>query len=428
MKPLLSKTTRPFIIYVLIVLGISVPVYYFVVDAIWRSELDEHNRIIADKTAYELNHLNLSDTQLQNSIALWNDIQPGTKIKSIKPDDDLKDKVYTIDKQKSHTKPKHVNRFRCLSTVITINKNQYRFTVKTNIEETRETITAIATITIFFFIILVAGLLLLTRKLSKTVWRPFHHTLKRLKAFNLNNHAKIEFNKTDIKEFEELNQSLNRLIEQNVSVYKTQKEFTENASHELQTPLAILKNKMDVLLQSDDLTEKQYHIVEQMNRALTRSAHINKNLLLLAKIENRQFDNAELTGFDTVLVQSLDTLQEHFREKDIHVDTHIDPGTEVKSNSSLTEVLVNNLLTNAIRYTAPGGSVRVLLSTSGLTIANSGKEALPPGLLFKRFSKMAAGNTGSGLGLSIVQEICRLYGWSIGYRFESSKHTFTVTF
>lgn len=428
MKPLLNKTTKPFIIYVLVVLAISVPVYYYMVDSIWQAELDEHNTIIADKTAYELNRLNLSNEKLQSSIELWNSIQPGTNIQNIQRGANLKDSTYTIDKQRTYSAHESLDRFRCLSTIITVNGTPYRFTVETNIEETRETVAVIAAITIFFFIIIVIGFLMLTRRLSTTIWKPFHNTLDKLKTFNLNNHTKIEFGITNTKEFEELNQSLKKLIAQNVSVYKTQKEFTENASHELQTPLAVLRNKIDILLQSDDLTERQYYIAEEMNNALTRSSRINKNLLLLAKIENSQFDNSELIGFDTLVVQSMDGLEEHFKEKHINAGSSIQSGVEVKGNTSLTEVLINNLIINAIRHTSPGGAIRVVLSKSSFEVRNSGGQALDTDLLFKRFSRMSADNSGSGLGLSIVQEISRLHGWVVKYNFENNEHIFSITF
>jgi signal transduction histidine kinase len=130
--------------------------------------------------------------------------------------------------------------------VIYIQGKPYLFTIQTNIEESHETIAVIALITVFFFVIIVVGLLYLNRKLSASIWKPFRGTLDQLKTFNLNSQNKIAFPASDTSEFEELNQSLYKLIERNVSAYKTQKEFTENASHELQTPLAIIKNKLDL--------------------------------------------------------------------------------------------------------------------------------------------------------------------------------------
>ncbi|WP_431609697.1 sensor histidine kinase [Chryseobacterium sp. 'Rf worker isolate 10'] len=426
MKPLLTKTTKPFLIYVLIVLMISIPVYYFVVDTIWKNELDEHNQIIVEKTAYEFNQLQLSEEALDKSLELWNHIQPETNIERISPSQVKRDSVYTYEKHLPFISEQKKERYRCLEKVIYIHGKPYLFTIQTNIEESHETIAVIAMITIFFFVMIVVGLLYLNRKLSSSIWKPFRSTLDQLKTFNLNSQNTIEFPASDTTEFEELNQSLYKLIERNVSTYKTQKEFTENASHELQTPLAIIKNKLDLLLQDQNLTEKQYSIAEDMNRALTRSSRINKNLLLLAKIENNQFDSSEIISFDNLLHQSIDILEEHFEQKNISVTEHISTAVEVSGNNILTEILINNLIINAIRHTSPGSSISIQLTHSVFEISNSGTEKLDTNLLFKRFSKLSTDNSGSGLGLSIIQEICRFHHWTISYRFENQHHVFSV--
>ena len=425
MKPLLSKTTKPFIIYVLIILVISIPAYYLVVDAIWKHELDEHNDIVARKTASQINSLKLSEEKLIETIQLWNDVQPSTNIRKLEKNDNLKDSIFIVEKPHDFLHFEEVDRFRCLSKVIYLNKKPYRFNIETNIEETQETIFFISITTVFLFVLIVGGLLVLNRRLSKSVWKPFRETLDQLKTFSLNNQTKIEFSKTDVSEFDELNQSLTKLIEHNVSVYKTQKEFTENASHELQTPLAILKNKLDILLQNQDLTEKQYQIAEEMNRALSRSSRINKNLLLLAKIDNKQFDS-ETFHLNEVLNQSLEILQEHFEQKNISVNTEISDNVKVNGNIGLTEVLINNLIINAIRHTSINGSISIKLNNSVFEVSNSGTEKLNSDLLFKRFSRFSKDNNGSGLGLAIVKEICKSQNWTIDYRFENYNHIFSV--
>lgn len=426
MKPLLTKTTKPFLIYVLIVLMISIPVYYFVVDTIWKNELDEHNQIIVEKTAYEFNQLQLSEEALNKSLELWNHIQPETSIERISPSQVKQDSIYTYEKYLPFISEQKKERYRCLKKVIYIHGKPYLFTIQTNIEESHETIAVIALITIFFFVVIVLGLLYLNRKLSSSVWKPFRSTLDQLKTFNLNSQSTIEFPASDTAEFEELNQSLYKLIERNVSTYKTQKEFTENASHELQTPLAIIKNKLDILLQDQNLTEKQYRIAEDMNRALTRSSRINKNLLLLAKIDNNQFDSSEIISLDLLLHQSIDILREHFEQKNISVTEHITNEVQVRGNNILAEILINNLLINAIRHTAVGGSISVQLTHSVFEVSNSGTEKLNTDFLFKRFSKLSTDNSGSGLGLSIIQEICRFHKRSVNYRFENQHHIFSV--
>ena len=395
------------------------------VDAIWKHELDEHNDIVARKTASQINSLKLSEEKLIETIQLWNDVQPSTNIRKLEKNDNLKDSIFIVEKPHDFLHFEEIDRFRCLSKVIYLNKKPYRFNIETNIEETQETIFFISITTVFLFVLIVGGLLFLNRRLSKSVWKPFRETLDQLKTFSLNNQTKIEFSKTDVSEFDELNQSLTKLIEHNVSVYKTQKEFTENASHELQTPLAILKNKLDILLQNQDLTEKQYQIAEEMNRALSRSSRINKNLLLLAKIENNQFENSEI-HLDELLNQSMEILQEHFEQKNISVKTEISDNVKVNGNIGLTEVLINNLILNAIRHTSINGSILIRLSQSEFEVSNSGTDKLNGDLLFKRFSRFSKDNNGSGLGLAIVQEICKSQNWTIDYRFENYNHIFSV--
>jgi signal transduction histidine kinase len=426
MQALLSKTTKPFLVYVLIILLVSVPVYYFVIKVIWMGELDEQNQIMAKTTEAQFGQLAIPENELKEKIRFWNQIQPGTYVEAIAPGSTVKDSIFTASSQSLNLADKTNDDFRVLVTTIHINGKPYYFRSVTNYEDTKETVAAIAIVSLFFFGCIIAGLLVINNRLSKTVWLPFRDTLSKLKGFNLNNQVQIDFENTNTIEFNELNQSLNRLVQHTVSVYKTQKEFTENASHELQTPLAILKSKLEILLQSDELTEKQYQIVEEMNKALARSARINKNLLLLTRIDNSQFDSSALIAFDTVLMQSLDMLQEHFEQKNIRVITSIATGVQAKGNSDLTEVLVNNLLLNAIRHTAPGGSVHISLSKPVFEVANEGQQALDPALLFKRFSRFSADNNGSGLGLSIVQEIGRFHNWKVQYRFENSFHIFSV--
>lgn len=427
MKPLLSKTTKPFIIYVLIVLTISIPVYYFVVDFIWQEELDEHNTIVAEKTSYEFNRSDIGQEEIQQNITLWNKIQPGTNIERINSNQIKPDTIFTEEKFKPFSADKKIERYRCLKKVIYIKNVPYLFTIETNIEETEDTVMIIGLVTGFFFIMIVVGLFILNRRLSKTIWEPFRDTLGKLKKFNLNTNNQISFNRTDTIEFEELNESLRKLIDHSVSVFKGQKEFTENASHELQTPLAIIKNKLDILLQSKDLTDEHYAIIEEINIALSRSSRINKNLLLLAKIENSQFDIVEMDIYE-LINHSLGNLEEHMNQKTIVFSSDMDKNVRSKGNISLTEILINNFLINAIKHTDYGGSINVELVPGCFTVSNSGTEGLNPELIFTRFKRFSNDNSGSGLGLAIIKEICRFQNWEISYNFKNNFHHFSVKF
>ncbi len=428
MKKLLTKTLRAFTIYSLAVLAASVPAYYYLVDSIWLRELDEHNEIIADRIENELNRLRLTEAELARSIELWNKIQPGTNLEAVRPAAHLPDSVYTIMRPNPYAGDDTKDRFRGLSKLIRVNGHPYRLTVETNVEETEETVLAIAAITFFFFLVLVVGFLILNRRLSAQLWRPFRSTLARLKAFHLNQQAPVRFDRSDTLEFEELNTALDKLLGHSISVYKTQKEFTENASHELQTPLAIIKNKLDLLLQKEPLTGRQYEIIEEINRALTRITRINRNLLLLARMENHQFDDNETVDISILTGQCLEQLKEHSDNKGIHVGTVLEQHVTTQGNKGLIEILINNLLLNAIRHNRPGGTIDVFLSKEELSVSNSGGEALDDAAMFKRFAKTSHEHAGSGLGLAIIKQVCNRHDWTISYLYEESLHHFSIRF
>jgi signal transduction histidine kinase len=428
MKKLLNKTLTSFTIYSLFVLLASIPTYYYFIDSIWISELDENNELIAEKIEKELVKLQLSEIELQKSIFLWNKIQPNTNLIKATQTNVIKDSTYTIFRKNPYLNYEDINRFRGLSKTIILNQKNYILTVESNLEESSETVVAIAQITFAFFVLLLIGFLILNRVLSFRLWKPFRSTLEKVKTFNLNNNSEIEFEKSTTFEFEELNMALSKLIEQNIKVYKTQKEFTENASHELQTPLALIKGKLDLLLQEKELTTNQYQIIEEINKSLTRISRINKNLLLLAKIENNQFQETTTIEISKLMSHSLEVLEEHFQHKNLVIQTQIEENLTKKGNSTLIEILVNNLLLNAIRHSKQNEKVKVSLTQNELTISNFGNSALDEKELFTRFVKVSNSSLGSGLGLNIIKQICNSHQWKVSYQFENNFHVFLVKF
>lgn len=425
-RKLLDKSLKSLIIYALVVLSASIPVYYFLVDYIWTKELDEHNEIVADRIESKFNAMSLSDVQLQKSIKLWNDVQPEVSIKELKNVKSKKDSPYTAFRKNIHSDEANFDRFRVLEKSIKINHQPYRIIVETNIEETEETVVYIAAVTFLFYLILVVGFIILTRKLSDSLWKPFRKTLSQLQSFELNDAQDIQFEKTTTKEFVELNEALQKLIDNNIKTYQSQKEFTENASHELQTPLAIIRNKLD-LLQQQHLSETQYHLVEDINSSLGKMSKINRNLLLLSKIENQQFVQQDDFYFDELLTQNLELLQDFFDEKHLKTQVSIEK-FPIKSNKNLTEILVNNLLTNAIKYAPQDSEITIELNSHYFKIQNIGSETLDKNKLFQRFYKTSVANKGVGLGLAIVHQISIANNWKLNYSFQDEKHEFIVTF
>jgi len=427
MNNLLQKTLKPLTIFSLVVFVLSIPTYFFMIDRIWLSELDENNKLIAQRIENQFNNQQITDEKLDESIRFWNDFQTVSKIKPIwKPLQ--KDSVYTIYRQNPFLEKKSIDRFRGLITSIEINDKNFTIVIETNIEEAEETLVYIALVSVLFFLILTIGFWILSKKLSKKLWKPFRYTLQKLKSFRLNNHTTIEFPRTDIIEFHQLNIALDKLLQNSVSVYKSQKEFVENASHELQTPLAIIKNKLDLFLQDKSLTSKQYNIIEQINRSLLRMSKINKNLLLLSKIENKQFKNIQIFNIYDIVKNLIVELEDFTKNKNIFINISVSENYSIQSDKYLAEILIYNLILNAIQHTEKNKTINIELKSDELIVSNPGDKELDENTIFERFRKSNLQSKGSGLGLAIVKEICNNNNWKINYTFQNKQHHFVLKF
>jgi len=426
MSKLLHKPLKAFIVYALVILVCSIPAYYYLVDSIWLEELDEHNQIVKEQTESGFNRLKEHGDDLKRSIALWNEVQPSNKLLPASANNQ-QDSIYTVMRTTFHNGSAETDRYRGLSTYVQIHGQAYHLSVETNVEEADETVLAISFITCIFIVLLIVGFILLNRHLSKRIWGPFWNTLDKLKHFDLNSSYKIDFSKTDIEEFEELNQVLSKLVESSILTFRQQKEFTQNASHELQTPLALLKSKIDLLIQDASLTSEQRQIIESLDASVARVTRLNKNLLLLAGIENKEY-SADKVDLSTLLSSQLELFREFAEIKNHAISASIEKEVWVKSNESLLEILVTNLLSNAIRHSSNEGNMTVALDQKHLTVSNSGPVPLNEHDLFKRFISASSHNPGTGLGLAIIMEISEKYNWKVSYTYEQGNHIFSVNF
>lgn len=289
-------------------------------------------------------------------------------------------------------------------------------------------IMAVTVLTTLFFVLMMGGFILINKRISKHLWKPFYNSLEQIRDFNLHQQQPVAFVDTDIEEFTELNRRLKQLISGNIAAYAQQKEFADNASHELQTPLAIVQSKLELLLQSQPLNHTQYELIEDAIRALNRVSRINKNLLLLTKMENSQYMGQEDIDLSELLDNTLQMLMPFINNKQLKVKKEITPQCYVHGNRILVEILVNNLLINAIRYSTEFSNVELTLFNDHFIISNSGQGPLEQDQLFKRFGNASSQKPGTGLGLAIVKEICTRYNWEISYDYHNSSHRFMIHF
>lgn len=287
---------------------------------------------------------------------------------------------------------------------------------------------AVTLLTVLFFALLLTGFILLNRRISQRLWQPFYNSLAKIKHFSLEQNKAIQFDKTEIDEFAQLNQSLDKLITGNIAAYTQQKEFAENASHELQTPLAIVQSKLELLMQSQQLTTEQYNIIEDALKALSRVSRVNKNLLLLTKIENSQYMEKDTIDVQELLANLIPQFETVAAGKQIKLTIQVQTEVTVNGNRALVEILLNNLITNAIRHSEAGSNILIELTPKSFIISNPGERSLQTEQLFKRFASATIQQPGTGLGLAIVKQICNRYGWIIQYVFNNGRHVFTLHF
>lgn len=284
---------------------------------------------------------------------------------------------------------------------------------------------------LIIFLAICLSLFITMRFATKRLWRPFDDTLRKAERFNLAQGEVPVFRATDIREFERLNHSLEQLMRKDHEVYRIQKEFTENASHELQTPLAIVRSKLDLLIQ-EELTESQTHLVSDLYGLTVRMGHLNRNLLLLAKIDNAQYAATE--EVDTAaLLSGLRPLYETLMDDGARLrvdDRRSDRNAMVRANAVLLECLLKNLVVNAIRHSARGSEVLVVVEDGCLTVSNTSADGKPldTDSLFHRFRSGDVRQKGNGLGLAIVKAVCDLHHWTVEYRFAGGRHCFSVHF
>ena len=295
--------------------------------------------------------------------------------------------------------------------------------------ETNEIIKTIAIILASLYFFIVFMLVVSGRLLTQRIWKPFYQTLDSIKAYSFTNHKPLHTVKSNIDEFELLNQSLKILTENNYKAYISQKQFIENASHEMQTPLSVILSKCELIYQDPKLLKNTAVEVEKIHDAANRLSKMNQSLLLLTKIENKQFSDKSPESVSEHILKIIDFFDEIKEKKNLQLNVDLDSNTIVNANHILLEIMLTNLIKNAFIHNVEQGTVGISLKSNKLVINNS-RQSLPieKDRFFKRFGKQSDNKDGLGLGLSIVKEICEIHNWNITYTMDEKSISFSVLF
>lgn len=308
-------------------------------------------------------------------------------------------------------------------------KNHQRLVIRTSTVEEDELIYDLTTALIVLYLLLVISIVVVNGYLLNKAMRPFYKILDKLKKYQFGISASEQEQNYMIKEFDELNVEINEMIERNELVFYQQKQFIENASHELQTPLAIVINKLDLQIQNEDLDEKTLNLLAEVKNDLRRMVGLNKSLLMLSKIENSQFNKTSGVDFNAMITKLVQNYEDFIEFKKVQVNI-IEKGYFIADfNQDLADILLSNLLKNAVKYNNEAGILNIMIENDRLTFQNSGMSvALDKSRIFNRFYKQGPDHTSTGLGLSIIQTIIKQYpGWEISYEFEDQMHYFILT-
>jgi two-component system sensor histidine kinase QseC len=304
----------------------------------------------------------------------------------------------------------------------------YIVTVSQSKTETEQLLRLIILITLGMTALILGLNYLISRTLVNRLWQPFYTTIGLIGRYKIASRKPLELPNVAIDEINLLNTHLNEMTERIHKDYRSLKEFTENASHEMQTPLAIIRSHVDGLLQDETMSEKSIRQLVSIEDAVGKLSKLQQALLMLAKLENRQFDEKVSIDLSEVIENWIVTFSDLFKSGGILIDTQYRKSI-VSIHPYLADILVSNLLKNALRYTPKGGLVTIAMSSFYFTISNTAlNESLDQDRLFSRFYKASELSDSTGLGLAIVHEICKIVGWQVSYHFSANTHFFTVQY
>jgi len=324
-------------------------------------------------------------------------------------------------------KKKHNESARYLKTQLVLNGQPYEILIISSKFERQEQIKSIILIILLPVIALLLILWLVNKILIRRMWSPFRQLLTNIKAFNINQEKVFEPIQTNIEEFKELNKAVLEVSLKVKSDYKEIKLFTENAAHEMMTPLAVINSKLDTLLQSNSLGKEESEILSDLYKATSKLTKLNQSLLLLVKIDNNQLQAREEINLKTLIEEKLGYFQELIQKRNLNIQSELAEFI-IYANRSLVEILVNNLFSNAIRHNYDGGSIRITLTEDNLDFSNTSTQmGLDPLNIFERFYKDNASD-GTGLGLAILKQVCIRKNYQLSYCYQREQHHFKIVF
>jgi len=409
--PLLRKASRTFLNLAVVLMTLSSLALYFYTKALLKNEIEEELYSYKDR----LEHLLIENPDLVG-------VPPMMTVKKVIASESeiIKDTLLFDPLQKE------VELFSQLSGTKIINGENYKITVRVMAIESEDILFAIVLTFVSIIILAFIFLFYLNNSRNEALWKPFFINLEKLKVFSLKSGEPLNFVESDIKEFDELNKEMITLTSKVQTDYRNLKQFTEDVSHEMQSPLAIMQAKIENIINFQNIDEFQFEQFSALQIDIQRLKQLNKKLNLLAKIDNDQFTANEVISINDLVRKTIQNFEEIFS---IKISLQDNAKINVEMDKTLATVLCNNLISNAIKHNLDDRTIKVKINNNSLQISNQGIEELSkPEHLFERYYKESKKPDSTGLGLSIVKKVCDYYGFLPSYRFIENNHVFYINF
>ncbi|WP_375448343.1 sensor histidine kinase [uncultured Fibrella sp.] len=320
---------------------------------------------------------------------------------------------------------------RMLRSTYSVGSRTYTITLQQSYLEFDEIASALSVGVIVCFLLVVLLLILTDVLVSRRIWQPFYKIIRQLQQYRIDQPEETVFPDSDVSEFGLLSKSLDEMSRRTRHQYAQQKQFTDNASHEMQTPLSVLSFELDLLQQSKQLTETDLDRIQRSQQVIKRLSAMNQSLLLLAKIDNHQFARNESVNIGELIAHLVANYSDFMAHKGMSVTQSIDSSVCRPLNRQLADVLFSNLIKNAVRHGDPDSTIRIQVNAASFMISNEGEPLpFPQQYLFQRFIRNQALAQSTGLGLAIVKEIVEQYSMKVHYNYSPSmrRHTFQIMF
>lgn len=414
---LVSKTNRYYLIFILSIFPVMVLADYLLIQYFTNKEVEE----ILFHESERINY-NIKETGIIKPSSYLVDYKPANK-ENLKRNQYRDTLIY--EAYKDELVPYKIFEFNT-----EVNNKRVNVILKHALIEVNNLIFWLFLSTTFVLGLMVFGLFFINQKIYKWTWKPFFKKLSILKNYDITKKYSVALEPSEISEFNELSDLVTTLMDQVKKDFEKLKEFNENISHEIQTPMAIIRNKMVLLLESKNLDEKQYDWVQSVYQETNKLSKIGKSLTLMSKIENQEFKRLDDVNISNMITNIVNNMEEIIDYRGIEVQMNLSPLT-IKCDQILANILFTNFIKNAVQHNYENGFIKIVLNEKEFKIINTG-EAIDgdTSKLFNRFQKANKVTESLGLGLAINQKICEIYGFQLNYdqNASGSEHTFSLIF